>query len=110
MRKKLQRFHDNARCKYIIEPGKASYQTIQGQWRARYFHNQHAIVLELGCGRGEYTVGLAQHFPKRNFIGIDIKGARMWVGSRLVLAHQLANVAFLRTHIAHLDHFLPLEK
>lgn len=105
MRKKLQRFQDNARCTYVIEPGKASYQTIQGQWRARYFHNHHAIVLELGCGRGEYAVGLAQHFTNKNFIGIDIKGARLWVGSRLAVMHRLTNVAFLRTHIAQLDQF-----
>jgi tRNA (guanine-N7-)-methyltransferase len=105
VRKKLQRFQDNARCKYIVEPGKANYQTIQGQWHTQYFHNQHAIVLELGCGRGEYTVGLAQHFPNKNFIGIDVKGARLWVGSRLATAHQLTNVAFLRAHIAQLDQF-----
>lgn len=105
MRKKLQRFQDNAQRTHVIEPGKPHYQTIQGQWQACYFHNQHAIVLELGCGQGEYTVGLAQHFPDRNFIGVDIKGARLWVGGTLAITYKLTNVAFLRTHIAQLDQF-----
>ena len=105
MRKKLQRFQDNAHHANVIEPGKAIYQDLKGQWQARYFYNQHDIVLELGCGRGEYTVGLAQRFPNRNFIGVDIKGARLWVGSTYALTHELANVAFLRAQVAQLDQF-----
>ena len=72
---------------------------LKGQWHADFFHNQNPIVLELGCGRGEYTVGLARRFPNQNFIGVDIKGARMWHGARMAQAEGLTNVAFLRTNI-----------
>lgn len=78
---------------------------MQGHWRDDYFHNDHPIVLELGCGRGEYTVGLARLFPECNFIGVDIKGARMWTGARQALQEQLGNVAFLRTNIEIIDRF-----
>ena len=105
MRKKLQRFQDNVHRANVIEPGKATYQELKGQWQAHYFYNQQDIVLELGCGWGEYTVGLAQRFPNRNFIGVDIKGARLWAGSTYALTHELANVAFLRAQIGQLDHF-----
>lgn len=72
---------------------------LKGQWHADFFHNQNPIVLELGCGRGEYTVGLARRFPNQNFIGVDIKGARMWHGARMAQAEGQTNVAFLRTNI-----------
>jgi tRNA (guanine-N7-)-methyltransferase len=72
---------------------------LKGKWHADFFHNQNPIVLELGCGRGEYTVGLARRFPNQNFIGVDIKGARMWHGARMAQAEGLTNVAFLRTNI-----------
>ena len=72
---------------------------LKGQWHADFFHNQNPIVLELGCGRGEYTVGLARRFPNQNFIGLDIKGARIWHGARMAQAEGLTNVAFLRTNI-----------
>ncbi len=72
---------------------------LKGQWHADFFHNQNPIVLELGCGRGEYTVGLARRFLNQNFIGVDIKGARMWHGARMAQAEGLTNVAFLRTNI-----------
>lgn len=72
---------------------------LKGKWHADFFHNQNPIVLELGCGRGEYTVGLARRFPNQNFIGVDIKGARMWHGARMAHAEGLTNVAFLRTNI-----------
>ncbi|MEA4950361.1 MAG: tRNA (guanosine(46)-N7)-methyltransferase TrmB [Petrimonas sp.] len=78
---------------------------LKGKWRTDYFRNDNAIVLELGCGKGEYTVGLAQLFPEKNFIGIDIKGARMWSGAKQALSENLANAAFLRTHIELLHHF-----
>lgn len=78
---------------------------MRGHWRERYFHNQHPIVLELGCGRGEYTVGLARLMPEVNFIGVDIKGARMWTGATAALAEGLTNVAFLRTNIEIIDRF-----
>ena len=78
---------------------------MKGHWREQYFHNDNPIVLELGCGRGEYTVGLARLFPNVNFIGVDIKGARMWTGAKAALAESLANVAFLRTSIEIIDRF-----
>jgi len=77
---------------------------MRGQWHT-FFGNSNPIVLELGCGRGEYTVGLAQIFPEKNFIGIDIKGARMWAGAKEALQKGLKNVAFLRTNIEMLNHF-----
>ncbi len=78
---------------------------MKGHWREQYFHNDNPIVLELGCGRGEYTVGLARLFPNVNFIGVDIKGARMWTGAKAALAEGLSNVAFLRTSIEIIDRF-----
>jgi tRNA (guanine-N7-)-methyltransferase len=78
---------------------------LQGHWHEEYFHNDHPIVLELGCGKGEYTVGLAKMFPDVNFIGVDIKGARMWTGATEALRLGLKNVAFLRTNIEIIDRF-----
>ncbi|MGN1264052.1 MAG: tRNA (guanosine(46)-N7)-methyltransferase TrmB [Prevotella sp.] len=78
---------------------------MKGRWREMYFHNDNPIVLELGCGKGEYTVGLARLFPDVNFIGVDIKGARMWTGATEALAAKLDNVAFLRTNIEIIDRF-----
>lgn len=78
---------------------------MKGHWRDMYFHNDNPIVLELGCGRGEYAVGLARMFPDINFIGVDIKGARMWTGATQALAEGLRNVAFLRTNIEIIDRF-----
>ena len=78
---------------------------MQGHWREQYFHNDNPIVLELGCGKGEYTVGLAKLYPDVNFIGVDIKGARMWTGATQALNEGLKNVAFLRTNIEVIDRF-----
>ena len=78
---------------------------MQGNWHEEYFHNNNPIVLELGCGKGEYTVGLAKLYPNMNFIGVDIKGARMWTGATLALEEGLKNVAFLRTNIEIIDRF-----
>ncbi len=75
---------------------------LKGKWGAEFFGNDHPIVLELGCGRGEYTVGLAHRFPDINFIGIDIKGARMWHGAKQALADGMDNVGFVRTNIEFL--------
>lgn len=72
---------------------------MAGHWRDAFFHNDNPIVLELGCGRGEYTVGLAQKYPDKNFIGVDIKGARMWAGAKQAVEAGLTNAAFLRTNI-----------
>lgn len=79
--------------------------TMKGHWREEYFHNANPIILELGCGKGEYTVGLAKLFPNINFIGVDIKGSRMWTGAKLALEQDLPNVAFLRTSIEIIDRF-----
>lgn len=78
---------------------------MKGKWNELFFKNSNPIVLELGCGKGEYTVGLAKLYPEKNFIGIDIKGARMWTGATQALNEGLSNVAFLRTHIELIKHF-----
>ena len=78
---------------------------LAGHWRDRYFHNENPVVLELGCGRGEYTVGLAERYPEKNFIGVDIKGARIWAGAKEAEIKELKNVAFLRTNIEFITEF-----
>jgi tRNA (guanine-N7-)-methyltransferase len=78
---------------------------IKGRWNQDLFKNSNPIVLELGCGRGEYTIGLANAFPKNNYIGIDIKGARMWRGAKTANEQNLPNVAFLRTRIEFINSF-----
>ena len=78
---------------------------LAGHWRDHYFHNENPVVLELGCGRGEYTVGLAERYPEKNFIGVDIKGARMWAGAKEAEIKELKNVAFLRTNIEFITEF-----
>ena len=105
---KLAKFADMATYPHVFQ--EPDYHTTQpfalrGKWRTDFFKNDHPIVLELGCGRGEYSVGLARLFPEKNFIGIDIKGARMWHGATDSLHEGLKNVAFLRTHIEFIDRF-----
>lgn len=78
---------------------------MRGHWCEQYFHNDNPIVLELGCGKGEYTVGLARVYPNINFIGVDIKGARIYTGAKQALEEGLDNVAFLRTSIEIIDRF-----
>ncbi len=102
MRSKLARFAENAQRKNVVEPGKPIFATIRGNWSS-YFENDHPIVLELGCGHGEYTVGLATLHPHNNFVGVDVKGARIWKGSRDAEALQLSNAAFLRIRILQLQ-------
>ena len=79
--------------------------SLKGIWNQEFFKNDHPIVLELGCGKGEYTVGLARLFPSKNFIGIDIKGSRMWSGAKEVHQDELRNSGFVRTNIELLSHF-----
>ena len=79
---------------------------LQGKWNAQYFKNTQPLVLELGCGRGEYTVNLAKYFPQKNFIGIDIKGARIWRGAKTGIEEGIKNMAFLRIEIEKItEHF-----
>ena len=84
--------------------------TLKGRWHEDYFKNQNPIVLELGCGKGEYTVELARLYPEMNFIGVDIKGARMWTGAKMALEEGLENVAFLRTNIEIIDRFFSADE
>lgn len=106
---KLRKFKDmeSMECVFQYPFGilKESGFPLKGQWNKQYFNNDNPIVLELGCGKGEYAVGLAQKFPDKNFIGIDIKGARMWTGAGQATRQGLKNVAFLRTNIELLPHF-----
>ena len=102
---KQERFRQNAERRNVIEPGKPIFEQIKGKWHILYFHNQHPITVELGCGRGEYTVGLARSFPERNFVGVDIKGARIWKGSKIADEENIENVAFLRVHILEIECF-----
>ncbi|MDO7873613.1 tRNA (guanosine(46)-N7)-methyltransferase TrmB [Hymenobacter sp. ASUV-10] len=95
-RVKLQRFADNATRPDIIEPGKPEYEQLGGRWAADFFKNDQPIVLEVGCGKGEYTVGLAQRYPAKSFLGLDIKGERIWRGSTRAEALGLRNVGFVR--------------
>ncbi|MFD2572169.1 tRNA (guanosine(46)-N7)-methyltransferase TrmB [Spirosoma soli] len=104
-RRKQHRFLQNAESSNVIEVSKPLYKTIRGKWRSDYFKNDNPIVLELACGKGEYTVGLAQAFPDKNFIGVDIKGDRIARGSQAAQSLGLANVAFLRTDINYLQEF-----
>jgi tRNA (guanine-N7-)-methyltransferase len=78
---------------------------LKGEWSEKHFKNDHPIILELACGRGEYTVDLARRYPDRNFIGVDIKGARIWKGAGIALEEELSNAAFLRTRIEAIEHF-----
>lgn len=110
MKSKLKRFEIIGARDNVIEPGKEIFHTIRGEWNKRYFKNDHPITLELACGRGEYSVGLARHSPERNFIGIDKKGDRLWKGSTWAVEEGLHNVAFLRTQILYLESFFEPEE
>lgn len=106
---KLKKFADMAtyRCalQYPREVLLAEGFPYQGVWKDEFFHSDGEITLELGCGKGEYTVALAKGNPGRNYIGVDIKGARMWSGARQVEEQQIPNAAFLRTEIENIDKF-----
>lgn len=105
MKRKLERFRIIEARDNVIERTKDIYDSIKGKWRTSYFKNDNPITLELACGRGEYSVNLAKRFPEKNFIGVDIKGERIWKGSTLALENQLTNVAFLRTPILLIESF-----
>jgi len=105
MKSKLQRFAIIAERENVVEPGKEIYHGIKGQWNHTFFKNQNSITAELACGRGEYTIGLAKFFPQRNYIGVDIKGDRIWKGSTWAVEQNIQNVAFLRTQILLIENF-----
>lgn len=106
---KLAKFADMAQNPLVVECPFARIQkgdfSLRGRWHENFFHNDRPIVLELGCGRGEYTLGLARRCPDKNFIGVDIKGARMWTGAQEALCNGMTNVGFLRTQIEFIAHF-----
>jgi tRNA (guanine-N7-)-methyltransferase len=105
VKSKLKRFEIIAGRENVIEPGKEIFKTIKGNWNSQYFKVDRPITLELACGRGEYTVGMARLFANRNFIGVDKKGDRLWKGSTWAVEDQLTNVAFLRTEILFIESF-----
>ena len=103
---KLRRFKENETFPNVIQPIREEVIgnfLHKGKWHS-FFNNDHPIVLELGCGKGEYTLALARKNPFKNFIGIDIKGARFWRGAKTALKENLTNVAFIRTQIELIDH------
>lgn len=105
-RKKLERFRENAEFEHVIEPERREITAgfrFRGKWHREVFKNDKPLVLELGCGKGEYTVAMARKFPEKNFVGIDIKGARIWYGATEVAEEKLDNAAFLRTQIELID-------
>lgn len=104
---KRKRFDQNKTFPNVVQPEReeltAGKFPLQGKWRTHFFKNEHPIILELGCGKGEYSVYLAQQYPDKNFIGVDIKGARFWAGAKAALEQNLSNVGFLRTQIELID-------
>lgn len=105
---KLKRFKENLTFNNVIQPSREEVVSGEfewkGKWNKSFFKNDKPIVLELGCGKGEYTIGLAQLNPEKNFIGIDIKGARFWRGAKTAIEEKMDNVAFLRTQIELIEY------
>jgi len=105
---KLKRFKENETFENVIQPKREELVGgtfhLQGLWNKKVFKNDHPIVLELGCGKGEYSIGLAKKYPNKNFIGIDIKGARFWRGAKTAVEEGISNVAFLRTQIELIEY------
>ena len=104
---KLKRFKENEIFANVFQPTRKELvnqnYALKGNWNATYFKNSNPLVLELGCGKGEYSVALAQKYPNKNFIGIDIKGARFWRGAKTAIEKNIPNVAFIRTQIELID-------
>ena len=105
---KLKRFSENETFTNVFQPTREEVVgnefPLRGKWNSEFFKNDNPIVLELGCGEGEYSVGLAERFPNKNFIGIDIKGARFWRGAKTAVESGMNNVAFVRTQIELINH------
>ena len=108
---KLKRFEENRTFTNLIQPG-IQYPPVdnplKGKWKSDFFHNSNPLVLELGCGRAEYTLSLARKFPQKNFIGIDWKGARIWRGAKTGLEEKLLNAGFLRIQIQNIESYFAL--
>jgi tRNA (guanine-N7-)-methyltransferase len=106
---KLEKFAENKTFPNFFQPSYSEVKEkgfpLKGKWGKDFFKNDNPIILELGCGRGEYTVGLAEMFPDKNFIGIDRKGARMWKGCKISVENKMENVAFLRTQINFITNY-----
>ena len=104
---KLKRFNQNLTFSNVIQPEREEVTSgefrFKGKWRQDFFKNDRPIVVELGCGKGEYSVYLAQQYPEKNFVGVDIKGARFWAGAKESLELGLSNLGFLRTQIELID-------
>ena len=104
---KLKKFRENETFACLVQPTTEEVlnrdHPLKGNWHRDMFHNDHPIVLELGCGKGEYTVALGERFPEKNYIGIDIKGARLWKGAKYATEHSMGNVAFLRTRVEFIE-------
>lgn len=105
---KQKRFKENETFTNVIQPSRDELVNqpfpLKGQWNQAFFKNNNPLILELGCGKGEYSVSLAKKFPNKNFIGIDIKGARFWRGAKTAVEEGLTNVAFLRTQIELIEY------
>ena len=105
---KLKRFSENETFTNVFQPTREEVVgdefPLRGKWNSEFFKNDNPIVLELGCGKGEYSVGLAERFPNKNFIGIDIRGARFWRGAKTAVDSGMNNVAFVRTQIELINH------
>ena len=113
VKKKLAHFAENLTFKHLFQyphPGLAAEFPLKGKWHTDYFHDNKPITLELGCGKGEYSVGLATRFPGKNYIGVDIKGARMWRGAKTSNENKLPNIAFLRTRIEFINSFFKTDE
>jgi len=106
---KIRKFEDMKTFKNVFQPSLEEVFDkdfrLKNNWKQEYFENEKPIILELGCGKGEYSVGLAEKFPEKNFIGVDIKGARIWTGARYALEAEIPNVAFIRTRIEFISSF-----
>ncbi|MDR2065571.1 MAG: tRNA (guanosine(46)-N7)-methyltransferase TrmB [Prevotellaceae bacterium] len=106
---KLRKFKENSTFTSLYQPAAGAMfendYELKGKWNINVFKNNNPIVLELGCGKGEYTIALSQKFPDKNFIGIDVKGARLWKGAKFAHENKLENVAFIRTRIDFITSF-----
>lgn len=104
---KLKRFRENETFSNVVQPSREELTdgtfSFKGRWAQDFFKNDNPLVLELGCGKGEYSVALAQANPNKNFLGIDIKGARFWRGAKTGIEENIENVGFMRTQIELID-------